>query len=261
MVYSPAFKDLYQTFRRLPVILYLAISDLKARYRRSILGPFWLTLSTLLGAAGLGFLWSELMAVSSREFVPALTAGLIIWQFISSAFNESTTVFVKQAVIIRNVILPLSLFPLQLIFKQLINLAHTAPVFIIVALAFNMSFTSLAWMAIPGIIIVTLNLLWMSLLIGMLGARFRDLEFLVASIMPILMLLSPVFYRPKYLPFSEIWVWMNPFSHFIEIVRSPLLGELAPAFVVQTNLAMLMVGIIFTLWFFNYKYQRIAFWL
>ena len=55
-------------------------------------------------------------------------------------------------------------------------------------------------MAIPGLLLVIANLYWISLLIGTLGARFRDLEYLISMIMPLLMFLSPVMYRPNALP-------------------------------------------------------------
>lgn len=258
---SPAFSDLLQTLRHWPIVRFMALSDLRARYKRSVLGPFWLTLSTAAGSAGLGFLWSELMKMDASSFVPMLTAGLILWQFISGAIVESTTLFSRQAAIIRNMNLPLSIHPAQLLFRHLINLAHNAPVFFIVAFALGLPFTSTSWLAIPAIGIVALNMLWIVLLVGILGARFRDLEYFISSIMPLLMFVSPVFYRPNYLPFSANIIWMNPFSHFIEIVRYPLLGSIPPDFVVFTNLGLLLGGWTVTFWLFNKKHRRIAFWV
>lgn len=261
MTKYPALNDIVQSFKKFRLINYMAVSDLRARYKRSVLGPLWLTLSTVVGAAGLGFLWSELMKIDRASFVPSLTAGLIMWYFISGVIVESSTVFNRQANIIRNINLPLSIYPAQLIFRQLINLAHTAPVFLVVALVLDFPLTSTALLAIPGVILLTLNLLWISLLIGLLGARFRDLEHLITSVMPMLMLISPVFYRPNFLPFSETIIWMNPFSHFIEIVRYPLLGSAPPMFVILANLGILIGGTLFTLWFFNRKHHRVSFWL
>ena len=261
MTKYPALNDIAQSFKKFRLIAYMAVSDLRARYKRSVLGPLWLTLSTVVGAAGLGFLLSELMKIDRASFVPSLTAGLIMWYFISGVIVESSTVFNRQANIIRNINLPLSIYPAQLIFRQLINLAHTAPVFLVVALVLDFPLTSTALLAIPGVILLTLNLLWISLLIGLLGARFRDLEHLITSVMPLLMLISPVFYRPNFLPFSATIIWMNPFSHFIEIVRYPLLGSAPPMFVILANLGIFIGGTLFTLWFFNRKHHRLSFWL
>lgn len=261
LITSPAIDDLVGAAKKHQIIIFMAFSDLKARYKRSVLGPFWMTLSTAIGSVGLGFLWSELMKLDAKTFVPTLTAGLILWQFISGVISESTTVFNRQSSLIRNLPLPLSIHPAQLMFRHVINLAHNAPVFIIIALILGVKFNSTIWLAFPCIILVTLNLFWLALLVGLLGARFRDLEFMVNSFLPLLLFASPVFYRPNFLTFSQNIMWMNPFSHFIEIVRYPLLGMAPPWFVVMTNIALLIGGWLFTLWLFNRKHHRVAFWV
>ena len=257
----PALADLKRTLKHWPIVRFMAVSDLRARYKRSVLGPFWLTLSTAAGSAGLGFLWSELMKMEAKAFVPTLTAGLILWQFISGVIVESTTLFSRQASIIRNMNLPLSIHPAQLLFRHLINLAHNIPVFVVVALVLGLPFTATSWLAIPGLLLVSMNMLWVALLFSILGARYRDLEYLISAAMPLLMFISPVFYRPDYLPFSADIIWMNPFSHFIELVRYPLLGSVPPAFVIQTNIALLIGGWSLTLWLFNKKHDRVSFWV
>lgn len=257
----PALTDIRQAFICYRVITFISFSDLRARYKRSVLGPFWLTLSMAAGSAGLGFLWSELMKADPHIFVPTLTAGLILWQFISGLILESSSLLTRQASIIRNLSLPLFIYPAQLMFRHLINLAHTMPVFFIVALGLGMAFNLNTWLAIPSLALVTLNLLWIALLVSLVGARFKDMEYFLSSIMPLLMFVSPVFYRPNFLPFSEKIIWLNPFSHFIEIVRYPLLGYAPPLFVVQTNFIMLALGWIFTLWLFNRTHHRVAFWV
>lgn len=253
--------DIVQTFQCYRIITFMAFSDVKARYKRSVLGPLWLTLGTAGGSAGLGFIWSELFRVDATTFVPTLTAGLILWQFISGIITESTVLFSRQASIIRNLSLPLAIHPAQLLLRHLINLAHNAPVFFIVALALGSPLTLTTLLALPGLLLLTLNLLWLALFIGLIGARFRDIEYLVAMVMPLFMLISPVFFRPNYLPFSEHIIWFNPFSHFIEIVRFPLLGSTPPIFVVEIHLAMLVVGWGVTLWLFNRQHHRVAFWV
>jgi len=253
--------DFQEPWRYSRAILYMTLSDLRGRYKRSVLGPFWLTLGTSIGTLGLSFIWSELMHKDMKELTPTLTAGLILWQFISGVLVESPSLFVRQASLIRNMNLPLSIYPVQLLLRHLLNLMHYAPVYLLIVFFFDVPLNANTLLVIPGLLLVSLNLLWISLLMGVLGARFRDIEYLVATTMPMLMLLSPVFYRPNFLPFSESIVWLNPISHLIEVVRYPLLGMAAPAFVVWTNLAFLLFGSLTALLLFQRKRHRIAFWV
>lgn len=253
--------DAAQALRALPLVFFLAWSDLQARYRRTVLGPLWLTLATALGAAGLGLIWSELFKLDRAVFVPTLTAGLIMWQLLSGCVTEATTTFWRQASMIRNVQMPLSVYPIQMVVKHALNFLHVVPVYAAVVFIFKVPVNANTWLVIPCLLLTFANLLWITMLLSMLGARFRDLEYLLGAAMPILLFLSPVFYRPNYLPISGTFIWLNPFSHLIELVRYPLLGTVPPDFVVLTNLGLLLAGAAFTLVLFNAKRDRIAYWV
>ncbi len=259
--FSGGLHDIRESVRALPLAFFLAWSDLQARYRRSALGPLWLTLGTALGTAGLGFVWSELFRLDRAVFIPALTAGLIMWQLLSGCMTEATTAFWRQASLIRNVRTPLALYPLQMVIKHGINFVHVLPVFVAVALIFDVPVNRNTALVLPCLGLTFANLLWISTLFSMLGARFRDFEYLLAAAMPILMFLSPVFYRPSYLEAAATLIWFNPFSHFIELVRHPLLGTVPPGYVVLTNLVMLVVGTLLTAALFSAKRNRIAYWV
>jgi len=258
---SPGTADILQMFKNPGLVLFLAWSDVRARYKRSVLGPFWITLSTAIGVVGLGFVWSELFKLERRTYIPMLTVGLVFWQFLSSSLTEASSVFVKQAGLIRNLNLPLSMHPAQLVLKQAINLAHNIPLFFLVVLCLGSPLNWNCLWVLPSLVLVSLNLFWMVLFLGILGARFRDLDYLISSVMPLLMFFTPVLYRPTALPYTALFIWLNPLAHMIEIVRQPLLGEAPPLMAVCGCLAMLVVGGSITLVLFNKKRNRIALWV
>lgn len=258
---GPALADFRRAAGLLRVIAFMAMGDLRARYRRSVLGPFWMTLGTAAGTLGLGLVWSELLRMDRASFVPSLTVGLIMWQLLSGCITEATTTYWRQSAILRNLSVPLSMPPIQMLLKHLINFLHNLPVLLVVLLVFHVTPGWTVLLAVPALMLVALNLLWMTLLFSMLGARFRDLEYVIGGVMPLLMFLSPVFYRPSYLPFDSRFVWFNPFSHLIEVVRYPLLGSAPPGFVLLTAAGMALGGWFLTLWLFNAKRDRIPYWL
>ncbi|HEX2545903.1 MAG TPA: ABC transporter permease [Ramlibacter sp.] len=258
---APGLIDLWRAAFLLPLLLHLTRSDLLARYRRTVLGPFWLTLGTAAGTLGLGFVWAELFKIDRAQFIPSLTVGLIMWQLISGCVVEASTSFTRQGMIIRNLTVPIAIHPMQVVLKHLVNFAHNAPVFVAVALFFELQPTAATLWAIPLLLLVALNLMWMTLLLSVLGARFRDLEHLIAAAMPLLMFLSPVFYRPASLTVTAHLVWFNPLSHLIEVVRYPLLGMAPPTFLLVSNVAMAAVGWAVALALFNAKRDRIAYWI
>jgi len=247
--------------RYLPTALFMSWSDTKARYRRSVLGPFWLTLGTAIGVGGLGYVWSTLFNMDKAQFIPLLTVGLILWGFIAGIVTESTQVFIQNAQLIRNVQLPMFFHPLKLMLRHLINLAHNAVVIIIVFLIYPPEWHWSAWLALPAFLLTVLNLGWMSLLIGMFAARYRDTETAITNFMPLLFFMSPVLFKAEQLGVGSWVVWANPFSYFITAVRDPLLNHPSPDFVWPVLLSMTVLGWFVTLWLFHTRRTRIPYWI
>ncbi len=253
--------DFTATCHHWRLIVYLAWSDVRARYKRSVLGPFWITLSTAIGVVGMGVLWSELFKMSRVDFIPLLTVGLILWQFIAACIVESATIFNRQANIIRNLTLPLSIHPAQLVLRHVINFLHNLPLLLLVYLSVGRGVGWDVFLVIPGLALMIANLFWISLLFGILGARFRDFEYMVAMVMPLLMFLSPVMYRPEALGHLAPYMMLNPLADMIEIVRNPLLGEPVSWLLYGLNGGLLLVGGTVTVLLFAAKRDRLAFWV
>jgi len=220
--------DFTESLRRLPLSFYFAWGDTKARYRRSVLGPFWLVLGTTIGVAGLGFLWSALLKIDRASFIPSLTIGLVVWQLIAGCVIESPSVFTRNATVIRNLKTPYLIFPVQLLLRQLINFGHNLIVVLVVLVIFPPPLSLVQFLIAPGLLLLIGNLLWVAVMLGMLGARFRDLEPLIAAFMPMMFFLSPVIYRPNQLAIHEQIVWLNPFSYMISLIRDPMQGFAPP---------------------------------
>ena len=201
------------------------------------------------------------MNLKPEAFVPALTAGLISWQCISSAITESTSAFARYSGAIKNIPLDLSIYPLLIVAKQIINLLHTLPVFIVVMIIYDVNITLLTlWLPVYLILFLCI-LSGLIFILSILGTRFRDLEFLINAGLPLIMFMSPVFYTPDQLSLSKAFVWLNPITYLIEIIRLPLMGLPVPSRV--WGIALLMV---LTLQFLAFvmmrKYRKsIVYWI
>jgi ABC-type polysaccharide/polyol phosphate export permease len=241
--------------------VYLAWADTKARYKKSVIGPIWLTLGNLLGVVGLSIVWSALLGEAQSSFVPSVSLGLILWQFISGCVSDGPSVFTRHANIIKNVSMPHAFFVMRCLFRHIINLAHNVVIIAGLALFYKFSGGNNLIYSFAGLILVTLNLFWIMYLLGLLGARYRDIEFFVTAILPLLFFLSPVIFRPDQLPIEIELIWYNPLSYFIEVVRAPLLGKpvLASNYVIMS--IFLLIGSLLTWWYVRRSGKNLAFWV
>lgn len=256
-----AYQDLVKSLRHLPLVCHLAYSDTKARYKRSMLGPLWLTLGAAIGVLGLGLVWSQLLHLERSQMIPSLTVGLLLWQFMSGCVTESTSVFVRQAKIIRNLQLPYIIHPIQLMARQTITLLHNMIVLVLVLLVYPQPVGWVTLLCLPGLALVLINLLWISILLGIIGARFRDVEQIVQSLMPIIFFLTPVLYKTGHAGVNQAIIWLNPFTYFIDLVRRPIFGAAPDNFVYIVATVMALAGWAITLAVFNRRAHRLAFWI
>jgi lipopolysaccharide transport system permease protein len=253
--------DLLTGLRRWRLPAALAWLDLRNRYRGSVLGPFWMTLSTAAMVFGLGFLYSNLLKVPLAEYLPFVAISLILWNVINQIANDACTSLTSAEGIIRQMPLPYSVHILRCVFRNVLIAAHNLPLILLVFLVCGI-WPRLEWLAaLPGLALMTVNAFFVALFLGMLCARFRDIGPIVGSTMQLLFFLSPVLWKPELLGPRADWLLLNPAYTLMEVVRGPLLSG-------GTSLAVWLSALFFTVFaavvalaFFVRFRGRIAFWV
>ena len=262
-LFKTGWRDIFTALKSYELAGVLGWQDIRQRYRRSSLGPFWLTISmgVLIGALGLVF--GNLFNSPMKEFLPFLTIGLILWTLISTALNEGCTGFTAAEAMIKQISLPLFTHILRVLWRNLIIFIHNLIIFPLVLIVFWVSLPATASLAIVGLVLLMINLSWMALLLGVFCARFRDVPLIVANLLQVFFYLTPIIWMPQVLPkrANMLLLTANPFFHMIEIVRAPLLGTLPSALNWQVGILMAMAGWVFTILFYGRFRSRIAYWL
>jgi lipopolysaccharide transport system permease protein len=262
-LFANALSDISAGMKRLPLVATLGWQDVRQRYRRSLLGPFWLTISMGVMIGTIGLVFGQIFKSPTEEYLPFLAGGLILWGFISTALIEGCTNFIQADAIIKQLPIPLIVHVLRPIWRNMIILAHNFAIFPIVLLVMGKPVTETIWLAIPGFLLLLLNLIWLSTALGVVCARYRDIPQIIASLMQVVFYLTPIMWLPNLLPerAGTYMLTFNPLFHLIEIVRAPLLGQLPSIqnWVASSGLAVF--GWILTLALYGRYRRRIAYWL
>lgn len=256
-----AIADLASGAAMWPLWIRLGWNDILQRYRRSMLGPFWLTASMAVMVTVLGILYAELFATPVRDFLPYVCVGLLAWTLISSFLIDGGVMFTGAESYIKQVRLPYTVYVLRSTWSKLVIFAHNIVIYIGVLLYFQIWPGPAAFLAIPGLFIVLINGAAITLLVGMISARFRDVPQLINSIVQIVFFVTPIMWKPELLRSRAYIADFNPFYHLIEVVRMPLLGGIPSvrtyaALVVITAVNLMVVGL-----FFSRFRARISYWV
>jgi lipopolysaccharide transport system permease protein len=240
----------------------LAWQDIRLRYRRSQLGPFWISLSMAITIYSMGFLYGHLFKMDLQTYFPFLASGMLAWALISTTVNESTSAFVEAASYLRQVKLPYIVFILRVVIRNLIIFAHNI-IAVIPIIFFCHVHIGLPMLSIfPGIILIALSGVVYGAILGMLGARYRDIAQVITSLMQVVFFLTPVMWMPRFLPpeYSFV-VKLNPFAQYLELIRAPMTGVWPSEYTYFVTLGVTLFGIMLMLWMFSRSWHRIVYWL
>ncbi|HCG46189.1 MULTISPECIES: galactan export ABC transporter permease subunit Wzm/RfbD [Corynebacterium] len=235
--FRAAFADLLQGARQRELWFMLGIQDIKQRYRRSVLGPFWITIATGVMAAALGLLYSMLFQIPTAQFLPHVTVGLIMWNFISGAIKEGSTVFIENEGLIKQLPAPLSVHVYRLVWRQTLFLAHNLIIWVLLIIIFP---RHLGWeflLIIPGLALLLINGVWVAMFFGIVATRFRDIAPLLEALTQLLFYVTPIVWMTDTLENQGGAVseraklaQLNPLYHYMEVVRAPMIGQPVEAY-------------------------------
>jgi lipopolysaccharide transport system permease protein len=256
-----ALDDFVEGVSRYEIWSTLAWQDIRKRYQRSLLGPFWITLTMLVMIGGMGPIYAILFHADVRTFLPYLSLGIITWGLISPLIMEGCTVFQQSEKLIQSVRLPMTTYVAKLIYSNVLIFFHNILAFIPIMLVFSIKPQWVWLMALPGLLLIILASIPVIFILGPLCTRFRDLQPIVGSIMQLLFFLTPIFWKASMLGPRQYLVDYNPFFLFVELVRGPISGYVPN---VKTYIGVGLVIVVLyavALPLFSRCRQRIAFWV
>jgi lipopolysaccharide transport system permease protein len=253
--------DLYLGVRAWRLWTMLGWNDIRLRYRRSVLGPFWLTLSMAIFIVTLGLIYSRIFHAELRVFLPYIAVGFVTWTFISTIISESCSAFLESEAVIRQVKLPFSTFMMRVTWRNFIVLLHT----IILIIPLWLIFGAVPWgtmlLAIPGLALVYITLVWLGLVVAILSTRYRDVPQIVQTGLQVMVFATPIMWPVSSLGNNRLVADLNPVFHLIELVRGPLTGTLPAALSWEVGIAMAALGPVLASVLFQRSARRIVYWL
>jgi ABC-2 type transport system permease protein/lipopolysaccharide transport system permease protein len=241
----------------------LALMDISLRYRRTVIGPLWITLTLAATIASVGTVYAALFKQEIAAFLPPFAVGLIVWTLIATTLQEGANVFVASGHLIKAVPAPLIVHVLQMIARNVLIFAHHLLIVVMLHVVMPWPLRSTMLLALPGFALLLIVLLGGAVALGVLCARFRDIGSAIVSGLQFIFFLTPVIWTEDSVRGTALaWLtWVNPFTTLLDLVRKPLLSQ-------PTGAAHWLLGIAYALaaaaiglgCYARYR-RRVAYWL
>lgn len=261
-MYSNLLPEIKAIYQQWVVWFALGSQDIKLRYRRSVLGPLWITISMAITIYSMGFLYGKLFHIELEFYMPYLATGIIGWSFISSLLIESSQAFIESESYIRNQESYVSTFLMRLIVRNVLVFLHNLLVFIPIIIFFKIKVSYQILLIIPHVIVIIINAFFYGTVLAIIATRYRDFSQIISSLMQVIFFLTPVMWMTNALSNNVQWiVKYNPFYHFLNLIRAPLLVSNVAEHGWYMILSVTIFGfLLYGLLVSKYK-DRIVFWL
>lgn len=219
--------DLGSGLSRYPNARYLAVETMKNQYRRTVLGPWWITAQSALYTLGLALIFGQIQHTPLRDFLPFVSTGYLFFLLLNGLVSSAVAAFTGASSVITSTRQPLTGLVLRDVTVQFLQFGHNA-VILMVIFAIGLIAPSATLLLVPVLLAVTaVNAFALTCWLGPLVARYRDVGPAVLSVLQVSIFFTPVFYKSRGLTGgAATLIQLNPFGYFINAFRSMVVGDL-----------------------------------
>lgn len=239
--------------------------DVLKRYSRSVFGPLWNMISTIVFVLGFMVLGKLLLNIPSsefREYVVYVTGGVVFWSFIFSLIVEGANLYTSPTAQSTGFHLSFAEMPVRMVVRNVVLLAFNLITLVVVSLLFAQPSFIIA-LFIPGVILTVLALVPVGVVLGIVAARYRDISPAVANLMQFGFYLSPVFWRASDIPETypeRLFLELNPFYYLLTVMRDPIMGDVPGIKIYLVLFGMIFIGWVIAIWAFAKYRRKIIYW-
>lgn len=260
--YKKSWADLRDGFKKHEVWSTLAFEDIRSRYMRSYAGIGWIFLSFAFFVLVKIVIFGPTSGKDTSFFGPYVVIGFFIYMFMSTTIQEGCSTFISAKGWIKGAKIPLSVFALKALMRNCILALINFGVVVLSILYFRPEITWFALWSIPLFALTILNGVWVTMMFATIGARYRDFVHAANTIMRVMLFLTPIFWVPENMGANwDNLLKYNPLSHFLILVRDPVLYHSIPMDSLIIVLCVTFVGFISATIVFTYGRPRVPFWV
>ena len=259
--WSAAWRDWARAVRVPALWMNLAVEDLRERYRRTVLGVAWIAISFALFVGVKVFVFGQMASATMREFAIFLTIGFGGWTFFSAMVADACNAYLHSRAWILGTAVP---YPVYLLQATLRNWLVFALILLVVAVALAWKptpWTPAALSALPALAAYFVTSLWLCALLAPLCVRYPDLHHAVQTGMRLMFFITPILWMPGSSGVLAELARFNPMTHYLAILREPLLYDRIPVaswgIVVAINAAGVLAGSAV----YATTCRKVAFWI
>lgn len=244
---SEKVNSLSSIFHERHIWSHLGWRDLRVRYLKTVIGPWWSTIALIAIVFGSSIAVGLLGNSSAWSNSPSLALSMMTWMFVSSVLIEGADVFNVDRSILLNTRIDENSALARVVWRNYLILLHNFPIVVLVILFVNHSVSWKVVFVIPITLLFGSSLMLPMLLMSRIATTKRDLAVLVPSIIQFGFFVTPVLWEPPQDGSLRALFNVNPIGWVIEINRGlGLRGEFNTGLIAVSAIYVLVSAVLFS---------------
>jgi len=202
----------------------LAAGDIRSKYRRTLLGPWWITATNAFTAIIMGLVAGRFLGADMKTYLPNFMVSMTMWGFISSSIGESCYTMINAGGMIKAVDMPILIHVMRMVQRNLIIFLHNIAVIPFIWLVYPWHIGIVAILSVVGLLVVYIFVVSVSVIVSMICVRYRDIPPIVAAVLQLLFFISPIIWSTSQVQGGDLILTLNPIAHLLAITRDPIMG-------------------------------------
>jgi len=217
---------LQTTYKVRSTLWILVLKEFKSRYRAQALGLFWSLAHPLVMMATVSFAFVYVLRIDIPNFPIFYLIGAIFWHWFSNALMAATSIFNENGALVKRTTFPRYLLPVSRVLASFLSFLTEWVLVVGFYFVFPDAFAfTYRVIAIPFLFLITfVTLTGASLILSVLDVRYRDVYYMVTSVLTVAFWFSPVLYPVDKAPEQFRWIlYLNPMTGIMEGARAVLM--------------------------------------
>ncbi|MGJ4947785.1 ABC transporter permease [Bradyrhizobium sp. HKCCYLS20291] len=238
----------------------LAAGDIRSKYRRTMLGPWWITATNAITALIMGAVAGRFLGADMKTYLPHFMVSMTIWNFIASSLAESCYTMINAGGMIKAVDMPILIHLMRMVQRNLIVFLHNIAIIPVIWLIYPWPIGFVSLLSVFGLALVYVFIVSVTMIVSLICVRYRDVPPVMNAIIQLLFFVSPIIWAPSQIKGGEWAVALNPIAYLLAVTRDPLMGT-APSLASWAGAVAIVAALTAAMIYIYTRYRsRVVYW-
>lgn len=227
-------REISDIFKWRELLWQMVNREVKARYKQSILGYFWIILNPLAQMLVMSFAFSIVLRIptNANDKIPYsifLFVALLPWNLFANSLTSACSSLVNSTSLITKIYFPRTILVLATVLAKIIDFVLALSVLLVFMIVYQIPINYHILWVIPIFFIQQIFTIGLSLFLSAANLLYRDIQYVLSLLLVLWLYMTPIIYPADLVPTKyQLIFQLNPMAVIVNAYRQSVLSGAQP---------------------------------